>query len=78
MSDTSCWGCAREPGIDGTLGARCRTQLAQRRTDPATPRLNAMVERLADVYSQLCWNCEVELAAGISGLCPGCEAELRR
>ncbi len=74
-----CWGCGAEPSVDGTLGASCRVQLSVRRHDPDTPRLNEMIARLeSDVYSRLCWSCEVELSTAISGLCPVCEAELRR
>lgn len=74
-----CWGCGVEPPIEGSLGAACRAQLAERRTDDATPRLNAMIAKLeGDVYTRLCWNCEVELSTAISGLCPVCEGELRR
>ncbi len=77
MSD--CWGCDSEPAIDGTLGTSCREQLAERRRNPSTPRLDAMIERLEnDVYSRLCWSCEAELSTAISGLCPVCESELRR
>ncbi len=75
---TSCWGCQREPAIDGTLGASCRIQLRERRPDAATPRLNEMLRRLDDGYSRLCWNCHVEVSTAISGLCPICEADLRR
>lgn len=78
-STTDCWGCDAEASIDGTLGAACRAQLSARRTDPTTPRLNEMIAKLeGDVYTRLCWNCEVELSTAISGLCPVCEAELRR
>ena len=77
--DDACWGCGDEPPIEGTLGARCRAQLAERRTDDRTPRLNAMIATLeGDVYTRLCWNCGVELSTAISGLCPMCENELRR
>lgn len=75
---TACWGCGREPAIDGTLGEACRAQLHERRPDPSTPRLNDMLARLDDGYTRLCWNCEVELSTSISGLCPVCEGELRR
>ena len=74
-----CWGCGAEASIDGTLGTACRAQLTVRGTDPATPRLNEMIAKLeGDVYTRLCWNCDVELSTAISGLCPVCEAELRR
>lgn len=73
-----CWGCGREPSVDGTLGERCRVQLAELHTDPDTPRLNEMITKLDGVYHRLCWNCEVELAANLSGLCPRCEDTLRR
>ncbi len=74
-----CWGCAAESSIDGTLGTACRAQLAGRRTEDRTPRLNEMIAKLeGDVYTRLCWNCEVELSTAISGLCPRCESELRR
>lgn len=74
-----CWGCDAEPAVDGSLGASCRTQLSERRTADRTPRLNEMIAALeGDVYTRLCWNCEVELSTAISGLCPVCEAELRR
>ena len=53
-------------------------QLREGRRDPATPRIDAMLDRLADGYTRLCWNCQVELSTAISGLCPLCEAELRR
>lgn len=72
-----CWGCGREPGVDGSLGTACRRQLAERRTDPTTPRLNEMIAKLEDVYQRLCWNCRAELATAISGLCPDCESVLR-
>lgn len=81
MSDPAdaCWGCGAEAPVDGTLGDRCRAQLSERRTDERTPRLNAMIAKLEDdVYTRLCWNCEVELSTAISGLCPVCESELRR
>lgn len=74
-----CWACDAEPSIDGSLGESCRAQLSERRTDDRTPRLNEMIAKLeGDVYTRLCWNCEVELSTAISGLCPVCEAELRR
>ncbi len=74
-----CWGCGREPSVEGTLGEACRHLLATRTTDPATPRVNEMVARLrGDVYARLCWNCEAALSEAISGLCPLCESELRR
>lgn len=76
--DRDCWGCGREPSVDGTLGERCRIQLAELRTDPETPRLNEMITKLDGVYHRLCWNCEVELSANLSGLCPRCEETLRR
>lgn len=77
--EPDCWGCDDEPAIDGSLGERCRVQLAQRREDPSTPRLNAMIQRLAaDVYTRLCWDCGTELSTAISGLCPVCETEIRR
>ena len=79
MADAgSCWGCAREPSIDGTLGTSCRTRLREGRRDPSTPRIDAMLDRLDDGYTRLCWNCQVELSTAVSGLCPLCEAELRR
>lgn len=79
MTTRDCWGCHREEPIDGGLGSACRTQLAERRRDPATPALNAMIDKLAtDVYTRLCWNCGVELSTALSGLCPVCESELRR
>ena len=74
----TCWGCGREDPVDGTLGESCRSQLREGRRDPATPRIDAMLDRLADGYTRLCWNCQVELSTAISGLCPPCEAELRR
>lgn len=73
-----CWGCEREAPVDGTLGESCRAQLREGRRDPATPRIDAMLDRLEDGYTRLCWNCQVELSTSISGLCPLCEAELRR
>ncbi len=76
---SDCWGCRREPAIDGSLGVACRAQLGERRRDDRTPRLNEMIATLEDdVYTRLCWNCEVELSTAISGLCPMCESELRR
>ncbi len=79
MPGDDCWGCGHEPAIEGTLGASCRRQLSARRRDEATPRLNAMLDKLSgDVYTRLCWNCEVELSTAISGLCPVCESTLRR
>lgn len=74
----ACWGCGREEPVDGGLGASCRAQLRDRRRDPSTPRLDAMLDRLDDGYTRLCWNCQVELSTSISGLCPLCEDELRR
>ncbi len=78
MSETDCWGCKAEPSIDGTLGASCRDQMAARRPDPATPKLNAHIAKLDDIYTRLCWNCRIEVSQAISGLCPMCEDELRR
>ena len=69
----------RRRSVDRRLGESCRAQLSERRTDDRTPRLNEMIAKLeGDVYTRLCWNCEVELSTAISGLCPVCEAELRR
>lgn len=76
---SDCWGCGREATVDGSLGTACRAQLGERRLDESTPRLNEMITTLEhDVYTRLCWNCEVELSTAISGLCPVCESELRR
>lgn len=75
--DTSCWGCDAEASIDGALGDRCRTRVAERRTDPATPRVNALIERLDSVYAHLCWHCQSALATTIGGLCPDCHLTLR-
>lgn len=72
-----CWGCAGEPAIDAALGAACRAQLSERRQDPATPRLNAMITQLEGVYARLCWNCEVAISTTLGGLCPRCDAVLR-
>ncbi len=72
-----CWGCGDEPAIDDALGLRCRRQLAERRPDPATPKLNDLVERLDSVYAHLCWNCECAVATTLAGLCPRCHRDLR-
>ncbi len=78
MSDEPrCWGCRTEAAVDGGLGMRCRAQLADRRSDPTTPALNDLIERLDDGYSRLCWDCDADLAVGISGLCPRCQDTLR-
>lgn len=77
MTEPICWGCGDEPAIDDALGANCRTQLAERRTDPATPRLNDLIGKLDSVYERLCWNCESELSKTLAGLCPRCHIEIR-
>ena len=72
-----CWGCETEPSIDDGLGAQCRTQLAERRIDPSTPKLNDLIHKLDSVYERLCWNCESDLSKTLAGLCPRCHLELR-
>lgn len=75
--DRPCWGCGDEATIAGSLGSRCRQQLADRRTESGTPRLNDMIAKLGDVHHRLCWQCETELATSLAGLCPLCDRDLR-
>lgn len=76
-STYDCWGCDSEPGVDGALGDACRTRVAQRKTDPSTPRLNVLIERLDDVYTRACWHCQCDVATTPEGLCPNCHRHLR-
>lgn len=73
----SCWGCRTEAGDDFGLGAACRARLAARTPAPHAPAVNALIEKLDDVYAHLCWHCQCALAVGIDGLCGRCRVDLR-